>query len=166
MAETSAPRPLWIRFALPLVVLAVALFIGSGVLSGKPQTSAQRASAIESVVRCPSCIDVSVAQSQASTAITVRHEIERLVAQGRSTAQIKQKLVSQYGQTILLEPPSAGGFAIIWIVPIVLGAGALGVIGVLFWRRSRQFSATRDAITADSSTDDASTDDAITADSP
>ena len=29
----------------------------------------------------------------------------------------------------------------------MLGAGALGVIGVLFWRRSRQFSATREAQT-------------------
>jgi cytochrome c-type biogenesis protein CcmH/NrfF len=151
MAESSVRRPLWLRIALPLVVLAVALVIGSGVLSGKPQTPAQRASAIESVVRCPSCIDVSVAQSEASTALSVRHEIERLVAQGRTTAQIKQTLVNQYGQTILLEPPNADGFPIIWIVPIVLGAGALGVIGVLFWRRSRQFSATREAqITADS----------------
>jgi formate-dependent nitrite reductase complex subunit NrfG len=142
MAERSAHRPLWLRIALPLVVLAVALVIGSGVLSAKPETAAQRAAAIGSVIRCPSCIDVSVQQSQASTAITVRHEIERLVAEGRSTAQIKARLVSQYGPTILLEP---GGFPIIWIVPIVLGAGALGVIGVLFWRRSRQFSATRDA---------------------
>jgi formate-dependent nitrite reductase complex subunit NrfG len=147
MAESSTHRPLWLRIALPLVVLAVALVVGSGVLSAKPQTPAQRASAIESVIRCPSCIDVSVAQSEASTALAVRHEIERLVADGRSTGQIKAKLVSQYGPTILLEP---AGFPIIWIVPIVLGAGALGVIGVLFWRRSRQFSATRDAqITVD-----------------
>jgi cytochrome c-type biogenesis protein CcmH/NrfF len=150
MAEPSAPRPLWLRAGVPLVVLAVALVIGSGVLSAKPQTAAERAGAIESVVRCPSCIDVSVAQSEASTALTVRHEIERLVAEGRSTAQIEAALVAQYGQTILLEPPDAAGFPIIWIVPIVLGAGALGVIGVLFWRRSRQFSATRDAqITAE-----------------
>jgi cytochrome c-type biogenesis protein CcmH len=125
------------------VVLAVALVIGSGVLSAKPQTPAQRAVAIESVVRCPSCIDVSVAQSEQTTALAVRHEIERQVAQGRSTGQIEQTLVAQYGQTILLEPPDADGFAIIWIVPIVLGAGAIGVIGVLFWRRSRQFNATR-----------------------
>jgi cytochrome c-type biogenesis protein CcmH/NrfF len=144
MPERSVPRPLWLRIALPLVVLAVALVIGSGVLSAKPQTATQRADALESVVRCPSCIDVSVAQSEATTAITVRHEIERLVADGRSTAQIKARLVSQYGPTILLEP---GGFPIIWIVPIVLGAGALGVIGVLFWRRSRQFAATKEAQT-------------------
>lgn len=132
---------------MPLVVLIVALVIGSGVLSGKPQTRAQRADAIEAVVRCPSCIDVSVAQSEESTALAVRHEIEQQVAQGRSTAQIEQTLVAQYGQTILLEPPDADGFPIIWIVPIVLGAGALGAVGVLFWRRSRQFSATRAART-------------------
>jgi cytochrome c-type biogenesis protein CcmH/NrfF len=147
MAEPSTHRPLGLRIALPVAVLVVALVIGSGVLSARSQTPAQRASAIESIVRCPSCIDVSVAQSEASTALAVRHEIERLVADGRSTAQIKAKLVSQYGQTILLEP---GGFPVIWVVPIVLGAGALGAIGVLFWRRSRQFSATRDAqITGD-----------------
>ena len=111
------------RAGLPLAVLAVALVIGSGVLSGKPQTSAQRAAAIESVVRCPSCIDVSVAQSDQSTALAVRHEIERQVAQGRTTAQIEQSLVSQYGQTILLEPPDSGGFAVIWILPIAAGGG-------------------------------------------
>jgi formate-dependent nitrite reductase complex subunit NrfG len=142
LPESSAHRPLWLRIALPLVVLAVALVIGSGVLSAKPQTATQRADSIESVVRCPSCIDVSVAQSEESTAIAVRHEIERLVADGRSTDQIKAKLVSQYGPTILLEP---SGFPIVLVVPIVLGAGALGIIGVLFWRRSRQFSAIRDA---------------------
>jgi len=146
---TNAPaqRFLWLGVSVPLVVLVVALVIGSGVLSGKPQTPTQRAAAIESVVRCPSCIDVSVAQSEESTALAVRHEIERQVAQGRTTAQIEHSLVAQYGQTILLEPPDAAGFPLIWIVPIVLGAGALGVIGVLFWRRSRQFSATRAAQT-------------------
>jgi cytochrome c-type biogenesis protein CcmH/NrfF len=144
MPDRSARLPLWTRIAIPLVVLGVALVIGSGALSSRPQTPAQRAAAIESVVRCPSCIDVSVAQSEETTALAVRHEIERQVAQGRSTSQIEQSLVDQYGQTILLEPP---GFPFIWVVPIVLGAGALGIIGVVFWRRSRQFNATRMAQT-------------------
>jgi cytochrome c-type biogenesis protein CcmH/NrfF len=146
MADPTSGRPLWLRMALPGVVVALALVIGSGVLASRPETNAQRASAIEAVVRCPSCIDVSVAQSNETTALAVRHEIERLVGQGRSTAQIKQTLVSQYGQTILLEPD---GFPLIWIVPIVLAAGAIGAIGVLFWRRSRQFAATKVAQTVD-----------------
>jgi hypothetical protein len=31
---------------------------------------------------------------------------------------------------------------VIWIVPIVLAAGALVAMGALFWRRSRMFAAT------------------------
>jgi len=149
VADRSPRQPLWFRLGLPLVVLAVALVIGSGVFASKPQTPAQRAAAIESVVRCPSCIDVSVAQSEESTALAVRHQIQRQVAQGRSTAQIERTLVSQYGPTILLEPSDSGGFAVIWIVLIVLGVGALGVIGVLFWRRSRQFALTAAEIAGD-----------------
>jgi cytochrome c-type biogenesis protein CcmH/NrfF len=147
VAEPVGRRTLWVRVGVPLAVLIVALLIGSGVFSGRPQTDAQHAAAIEAVIRCPSCIDVSVAQSQETTALAVRHEIERQVARGRSTGQIEQTLVSQYGQTILLEPPDAAGFPVIWIVPIVLAAGALGTIGVLFWRRSRQFAAIREAQT-------------------
>jgi cytochrome c-type biogenesis protein CcmH/NrfF len=127
-----------------LVVLVVALVIGSGVFSGAPQTAAQRAARIEAGVRCPSCIDVSVAQSDESTALAVRHEILRMVEQGRSASQIDQTLVAQYGQTILLVPPATGGFALIWILPIVLATGAIIFVGVFFVRRSRQFADLRD----------------------
>jgi cytochrome c-type biogenesis protein CcmH/NrfF len=131
---------MWVRVGIPLAILVVALIIGSGVLSAKPQSPAQRAAAIEAVIRCPQCVDVSVAQSEESTAIAVRHEIERGVARGQSTAQIEQTLVSQYGATILLEPPNADGVPLIWLIPIVLGAVALLGVVALFWRRSRQFS--------------------------
>jgi cytochrome c-type biogenesis protein CcmH/NrfF len=127
--------------AIPLVVLAVALVIGSGVFDGGPPSVAQRAAAIEADVRCPSCTDLSVAESNATTAIAVRHQIESMVAAGRSTADIDQTLVAEYGQTILLTPPDAGGLPVIWIVPLVLGAAALVGVGVVFWRRSRAFDA-------------------------
>jgi len=133
--------PLWARVAVPLVVLAVALVIGSGAIDNSPPTAAQRAAAIEADVRCPSCTDLSVAESNATTAIAVRHQIESMVTAGRSTADIDQALVAEYGQTILLVPPDAGGVPLIWIVPVVLGAAALVGVGVVFWRRSRAFDA-------------------------
>jgi cytochrome c-type biogenesis protein CcmH/NrfF len=141
--DATSRLPIGLRFAAPMVVLLVALLIGSGVLHGSHQSPAQRSLAIESDVRCPSCTDVSVAQSDESTAIAVRHRIERLVGQGKSTAVIERTLVAQYGPTILLEPPDSAGFALIWIIPVVLGSGALVGIGLLFWRRSRQFSSLR-----------------------
>ncbi len=88
-AAAPPPRrvrvPLWARVLLPLVVLGVALLIGSGTFDSSPQTVAQRAAAIEAGVRCPSCTDVSVAESNATTAIAVRHQIESMVAPGSST---------------------------------------------------------------------------------
>lgn len=150
MAETASISttrmrvPLWARVMLPLVVLGVALLIGSGAFDSSPQTVAQRAAAIEADVRCPACTDVSVADSNSTTAIAVRHQIEGLVAAGSSDADIDQTLVSEYGQTILLVPPDAGGFPLIWVIPAVLGAATLGAVGVLFWRRSREFDALRE----------------------
>jgi cytochrome c-type biogenesis protein CcmH/NrfF len=128
-----------------LLVLVVALVIGSGVLHGSAQTPAQRAAAIETDVRCPSCTDVSVAQSNESTALAVRHQIGRLVNEGRSTAQIEQTLVSQYGSTILLVPPDAGGFSVLWLIPIVSAIAVVLAVAALFWRRSRQFADLRQA---------------------
>ena len=71
-----------------------------------------------------------MAESNATTAIAVRHQIESMVAAGQSNADIDQTLVSEYGQTILLVPPDAGGIPVIWIIPIVLGAAALTGVGV------------------------------------
>lgn len=139
MGERGFALPLWSRVAAPLLVLAVALVIGSGAFDGAPATAAQRASAIEAGVRCPSCTDLSVGQSNATTAIAVRHQIERMVAQGSSSAEIDRVLVSEYGQSILLVPPDAGGVPIIWIIPAVLATGTVIGVGVLFWRRSRDF---------------------------
>jgi cytochrome c-type biogenesis protein CcmH len=137
--------PLWVRVALPLAVLAVALIIGSGVLESAPETSTQRAAAIEADVRCPSCADLSVAQSNETTAIAARHQIESMVASGASTADIDRTLVAEYGQTVLLTPPNAGGIPVLWIVPVVVLVGALGGVAVLFWRRSRDFGELKQA---------------------
>jgi cytochrome c-type biogenesis protein CcmH len=141
--ERTARLPLWAQVLLPLTVLAVALVIGTGAFNASPQTAAQRAASIEAGIRCPSCTDVSVAQSNATTAIAVRHQIESMVQAGRSTASIEQALVSEYGQTILLVPPDTGGIPLIYVVPLVAGVAAVAGVGLLFWRRSRQFQALR-----------------------
>jgi cytochrome c-type biogenesis protein CcmH/NrfF len=136
--------PLWSKVLLPLVVLGVALLIGSGAFDSTPQTVAQRAALIEANVRCPACTDLSVAESNSTTAIAVRHQIQGMVAEGSSTADIDQTLVSEYGQSILLTPPDSGGIPLIWVIPLVLGIGVVVAVGVLFWRRSREFEALRD----------------------
>jgi len=141
------PRPL-LGLGILVVVLAGALVVGGGLFSSTPPTNAQRAAAIDAQLRCPSCIDATVADSSASSAVAVRHEVAHLVAEGETAQQIDADLVSRYGQTILLRPPTSGLAAAVWVVPAVAGAVALGALVVVFWRRSRQLGRLRQEVDA------------------
>ncbi|MGH9100275.1 MAG: cytochrome c-type biogenesis protein [Acidimicrobiales bacterium] len=134
-----------IGFAAAIVVAAAALAIGSGLGASSPQTPAQRASAVESRIRCPSCDDISVAESEAGSAVAVRHEITGLVAQGRTDGEIEAHLVAQYGSSILLVPPASGVSLLVWVVPAAAGALAAGVLAALVWRRSASWRRLRAA---------------------
>ena len=122
----------------------MALAIGSGVGQGGHQSPDQRAAALDAQLRCPSCDDLSVAQSSASAAVAVRHEVLHLARRGWSDQRIDDRLVGQYGPTILLRPPTSGLASLVWIVPAVAAAGALAALGALFWRRSRQMARLRE----------------------
>jgi cytochrome c-type biogenesis protein CcmH/NrfF len=43
-----------------------------------------------------------------------------------------------------LKPPDSGLTSIVWILPAVAGAGALVILGVLFWRRSQDLARLRE----------------------
>ena len=86
-----------------------------------------------------------MAQSTSTSAIAVRHEITRLVSAGRSDRAIQNRLVAQYGPSILLAPPDSGLGRVVWLVPLGAGALALGALGVLLWRRAGAFRRLRGA---------------------
>ena len=138
----SRQFPLW---SLLGVVLVVALLVGGGVFSSSPPTNAQRAAAIESVIRCPSCEDLSVAVSTAPTAVTVRATVRQLVDEGRSDGQIKDYLAARYGSAIVLEPPTSGWSLLVWALPIVAGLAGLAILVVVLVRRRRRGTGALDA---------------------
>ncbi len=122
-----------------IAVLAVALFIGAQG-SGKPETAARRALRLAGDFRCPSCRDLSAAQSDASTARTLRDEIRKLVDEGRSDAEIRAEIVDRFGSDILLKPPASGVAGLVWVVPVVAFVGAVAGLGFAFrrWRARAQ----------------------------
>jgi cytochrome c-type biogenesis protein CcmH len=124
--------PLWTLLA---VVLVVALVVGSGILSSSPPTPAQRAYAIESVLRCPSCEDLSVADSTAQTAVAVRATVRQLLSEGRNDQQIESYLEARYGSTIALDPPAHGWPLLVWLLPLVGGGVAAAVLATFLFRR-------------------------------
>ncbi len=130
--------PLWILLGVALVA---ALVVGSGALSSSPPTAAQRAAAIESVIRCPSCEDLSVATSSAPTAAAVRDTVHQQIAAGHTDGQIEDYLAARYGSAIVLDPPASGWSLLVWLLPVLGGAVALGLLG-LFLVRRRAIAAT------------------------
>ena len=138
------PRRPLAGLALLLVVLGAALLVGSGAFDGGHQTLEQRAAAFETGIRCPSCQDVSVADSAASSAVAVRHQVLADMRAGESNAQIQATLVDRYGPTIVLRPATSGVAALVWIIPAGAALVAVVALGVLFVRRSRQMSDLKD----------------------
>lgn len=142
--DRSGRRPGWVGPLVLLAVLCLALVFGSGVFSSGTPSAEQRARALETQIRCPSCVDVSVASSSAATAASLRQQILHWVREGQSDQQIENTLVARYGMSILLQPPASGLSVVVWVVPAVAGAAALVGIGSLFWRRSRAMRAITD----------------------
>lgn len=135
---SSGRRLSWVVVAWVgiLVVIATGLVVGSGVLDPpRPTTPAERISVLEHELRCPSCADLSVAVSSASTAVAVRHYIVHEVDAGQSNAAIVDYLKSRYGPGILLVPPARGAGLAIVVLPIGLGVALVVGVAVLFLRR-------------------------------
>ena len=118
---------LWLIALVAVIALAV-------VASPHAPTTLSRIAHLESLVRCPACEDLSVAQSNATSALAVRHEIAHAVRRGESDSQILTSLESTYGAQILLSPPTTGLGALLWITPI----GALVVLALVGLRLARR----------------------------
>lgn len=123
----------WLAMGL---VLAVALFVGATRPAPAP-TLSQRAASLESQLRCPSCEDVSVADSSAPVALSIKGIVENRLAQGQSDSAIESFLVSRYGEGILLRPPGRGGIGAVWLVPLVVVGAGVVLLGGFLWRRRR-----------------------------
>ncbi len=78
----------------------------------------RRIAHLEALVKCPACDDISVAQSNATSAVAVRHEIAQRVRDGASDSQILTSLESTYGTSILLSPSTSGIGSLLWLVPV------------------------------------------------
>jgi cytochrome c-type biogenesis protein CcmH len=124
-----------------LVVVSIALGVGAS-RGGPPASPAQRAHAIDALVRCPSCEGISVADSSASTAVAIRQAVAARVDAGQTDSQIYSFLVSRYGPGILLRPPVRGSTGWVWLLPPVAVAVAVGGLVSVLWRRRRRPSAT------------------------
>ncbi len=87
-----------------------------------------RARALSAELRCLVCQNQSIDDSDASLAKDIRVLIRERISKGESNDQVRDFLVSRYGDFILLKPPLKPETWLLWLsAPLTLGLGALSI---------------------------------------
>jgi len=89
----------------------------------------QRTNEVASLLRCPVCQGLSVADSPSTMAQDMKHQVRELLARGYTQEQILAYFERSYGQFVLLKPKFQGVSAMVWLLPIA--ALIFGAIVVL-----------------------------------
>lgn len=110
-------------------------------LSGNPAVEA-RLQHIAKDMRCLVCQNESLADSQSDLAKDLRRELRGLIEAGQSDEQIRQFMVSRYGNFVLYTPPFQPSTWALWLGPFVLLlAGLAWLVRLLRQRKQAQDAA-------------------------
>ncbi len=102
----------------------------------------KRMVAISSELRCLVCQNESLSGSNAELAHDLRREIRSQIAAGRSDGEIRDFMVSRYGDFVLYRPPLKATTLLLWFGPGLLFVG--GLLALIRYLRRRN-SAIKDA---------------------
>jgi cytochrome c-type biogenesis protein CcmH len=130
--------------ATATIAAALALLaLASPALAATPQTSITE---VEGEVMCPIC-GTLLELAESPQAQRERVLVKRLIAEGRTKAEVKDVLVAQYGKAVLALPGGSGFDLTAYLVPVAafaLAASALA-LGVRRWRRAAKPPGSRDS---------------------
>jgi cytochrome c-type biogenesis protein CcmH len=99
----------------------------------KDPAAEARARKLSTGLRCLVCQNESIDDSNAPLAKDLRLLVRERITAGDSDQQVKDFLVSRYGQYVLLMPPFSAQTALLYTTPFLV----LGICGILLWRRGR-----------------------------
>lgn len=121
-----------ILILLALVVLpATALYADLEALDANQQ---QRYRDLIDELRCLVCQNQNIAESNAPLAQDLRGQVETMIRDGRSDAEIKQYMTERYGDFVLYRPPLRQQTLALWLFPPLLLVAVLVVV----WLRLRR----------------------------
>ena len=128
---------------LGVVVIGGSAFLFGAVDEGPPRTDADRVYSLAQNFGCPVCDGQSVAESDTVVARNIRQQIARRVDEGRNDETIIAELEAAFPGNDYT-PAASGLSSLVWILPVVAGAGALAGLVVVFrrWRREIDAGAT------------------------
>jgi cytochrome c-type biogenesis protein CcmH len=93
-------------------------------------------------LRCLVCQNESLAGSRADLANDLRREVRGLIKQGKTDQEIKDYLVSRYGDFVLYRPPVKTTTWLLWAGPFVLLVAGIAVLIAYLRRRGSHVAPT------------------------
>lgn len=105
--------------------LAAPSWAGEAVPLAEDPVVEQRLIVISEELRCLVCQNESLAGSRADLAQDLRRELRTLIKAGKTDPEIKEYLVSRYGDFVLYRPPVNPVTWLLWFGPFLLLIGAL-----------------------------------------
>jgi len=90
-----------------------------------------KAKALMETLRCLKCQGQSIADSDASMAGDMRHQVRLRIAAGEEPEAIRAWLVERYGDYVSFAPRFDGATWPLFVVPLIF----LCVIGLVLWRK-------------------------------
>jgi cytochrome c-type biogenesis protein CcmH len=125
-----------------LVLLLLALTLGTAAAKeaapmAEDPVVEQRLVAISDEMRCLVCQNESLSGSRAELAIDLRRELRTMIRAGKSDEQIREFMVSRYGDFVLYRPRVKPETWLLWAGPFILMISAVIVLVVYLRRRNR-----------------------------
>jgi cytochrome c-type biogenesis protein CcmH len=120
-----------VRRAAACLLACVLLLVAATTAVAAPQANL---SDIEDEVMCPTC-GTALSLSESPLAQRMRAFIQRLIDDGRSKAEIKTRLVDEFGPDVLATPPREGFSLTVYLVPLAAFALAAISIAIALSRR-------------------------------
>jgi cytochrome c-type biogenesis protein CcmH len=87
-----------------------------------------RTQAVGSMVRCPVCQGLSIADSPSEMAVNMKRQVRELLSRGFSEDQILDYFEHSYGQFVLLKPKFRGVTSFVWTLPVLVLILGVGIV--------------------------------------
>jgi cytochrome c-type biogenesis protein CcmH len=107
----------------------------------------QRLITISEEMRCLVCQNESLAGSRSDLANDLRRELRTLIKQGKTDAEIREFMVSRYGDFVLYRPPVKATTLLLWAGPF--GLMIIGVVALFVYLRRRNTDIGADNVLTD-----------------
>jgi len=133
----KAPMKLLLATLTALCFIHPALAKEAAPLAEDPVVE-QRLTHIAEELRCLVCQNESLAGSQADLAKDLRREVRDLIKEGKSDTEVKDFLVSRYGDFVLYRPQVKPTTYLLWAGPFVLLLIGITLLINYLRRRSQQ----------------------------